>query len=47
MIFLASPNILTGAKSNIGNFHPALLESYTLWNVDQLFLRSEPTSAAR
>jgi peptide/nickel transport system substrate-binding protein len=47
MIFLASPHILTGAKSNIGNFHPALLESYTLWNVDQLYLRSEPTSAAR
>jgi peptide/nickel transport system substrate-binding protein len=48
MIFLTSPNILTGAKSNIGNFHPAPLESYTLWNVDQLYLRSEPpTSAAR
>jgi peptide/nickel transport system substrate-binding protein len=47
MIFLASPNILTGAKNSIGNFHPAVLESYVLWNVDQLYVRSESTSAAR
>jgi ABC-type transport system substrate-binding protein len=47
MIFLASPNILTGAKNSIGNFHPAVLESYVLWNVDQLYVRNEPTSAGR
>ena len=40
MIFLASPDILAGAKSSIGNFHPAVLEPYILWNVDQLFLRN-------
>ncbi|HLZ91368.1 MAG TPA: ABC transporter substrate-binding protein, partial [Candidatus Acidoferrum sp.] len=36
MIFLASPDILVGAKNSIGNFHPAVLEPYVLWNVDQL-----------
>ena len=42
MIFLASPNILAGAKNAIGNFHPAVLEPYVLWNVEQLYLRNEP-----
>jgi peptide/nickel transport system substrate-binding protein len=40
MIFLASPHILAGAKSSIGNFHPAVLEPYVLWNVEQLFQRN-------
>lgn len=37
LIFLASPNILVGAMKNLGNFHPAALEHYTLWNADELF----------
>ena len=40
MIFLASPHILTGAKRSLGNFHPAVLEPYILWNAEQLFLRT-------
>jgi peptide/nickel transport system substrate-binding protein len=40
MIFLASSHILTGAKNTIGNFRPAVLEPYVLWNVEQLFLRN-------
>jgi len=40
MIFLASPDILVGAKNTIGNFHPAVLEPYVLWNVEQLYVRS-------
>ena len=32
MIFLASPDILVGAKITIANFHPAVLEPYVLWN---------------
>jgi peptide/nickel transport system substrate-binding protein len=40
MIFLASPDILVGAKNSIGNFHPAVLEPYVLWNVDQLYLKN-------
>ena len=47
MIFLASPDILTGAKNTIGNFQPAVLEPYVLWNVEQLYLRNVALNAAR
>jgi peptide/nickel transport system substrate-binding protein len=47
MIFLASPDILVGAKNSVGNFHPAVLEPYVLWNVEQLYLKSSPESGAR
>jgi peptide/nickel transport system substrate-binding protein len=47
MIFLASPHILAGAKNTIGNFHPAVLEPYVLWNVEQLYLRSGAGSAGQ
>jgi peptide/nickel transport system substrate-binding protein len=40
MIFLASAHILTGAKNTIGNFRPAVLEPYVLWNVEQLFVKN-------
>ena len=40
MIFLASPDILTGAKNTVGAFHPAVLEPYLLWNVEQLYVRN-------
>jgi len=39
LICLASPNILVGAKTKIGNFQPAILDHYTLWNADELFWR--------
>ncbi len=44
-VFLLSPNILVGAQASVGNFHPAILEPYCLWNADQLFLR--PTDGAK
>jgi peptide/nickel transport system substrate-binding protein len=47
MVFLASPHILAGAKNSIGNFHPAVLEPYVLWNVEQLYLRSGTGSAGQ
>lgn len=39
-IFLATPDVLVGAKTQIGNFHPAVLDHYTLWNADELYLRT-------
>jgi len=39
IICLASPNLLVGAKKNIGNFQPAILDHATLWNVEQLYLK--------
>ena len=47
MIFLASPDILAGAKNSVGNFHPAVLEPYVLWNVEQLYLKSGQENATR
>jgi peptide/nickel transport system substrate-binding protein len=47
LIFLASPNILAGAKNSIGNFHPAVLEPYVLWNVEQLYLKNGTENATR
>ena len=47
MIFLASPDILAGAKNSVGNFHPAVLEPYVLWNIEQLYLKSARENAAR
>jgi peptide/nickel transport system substrate-binding protein len=38
-IFLGTPNILAGANSRVGNFHPAILDPYTLWNADELYVR--------
>jgi peptide/nickel transport system substrate-binding protein len=47
MIFLASPNILAGAKNSIGNFHPAVLEPYVLWNVEQVYFKNGTENATR
>jgi peptide/nickel transport system substrate-binding protein len=47
MIFLASPDILVGAKSSIANFRPAVLEPYVLWNVEQLYFRSAGENVSR
>jgi peptide/nickel transport system substrate-binding protein len=47
MIFLASPDILVGAKNSIANFRPAVLEPYALWNVEQLYFRNAAESPNR
>ena len=46
MIFLASPHILVGAKNAVANLHPAVLEPYVLWNVDQLYFRDSAQQSA-
>ena len=47
MIFLASPDILVGAKNSIANLHPAVLEPYVLWNVEQLYFRNGAENPSR
>lgn len=39
LICLAGPNMLVGAKDNVGNFQPAVLDHPTLWNADQLYIK--------
>jgi peptide/nickel transport system substrate-binding protein len=45
-VFLATPDVLVGAKGQIGNFHPAVLDHYTLWNADELYLRQNGVARA-
>jgi peptide/nickel transport system substrate-binding protein len=47
MIFLASPDILVGAKNSVANLHPAVLEPYVLWNVEQLYFRNSAEITGR
>jgi peptide/nickel transport system substrate-binding protein len=45
LIPLVSPNILVGAKAALGNFRPAVLDHYTLWNIEEFYWRG-PNSGA-
>jgi peptide/nickel transport system substrate-binding protein len=45
-VFLATPDVLVGAKAQVGNFHPALLDDNTLWNGDELYLRTPGSERA-
>lgn len=36
-VFLATPNIMVGAKKKLSNFKPAILDPNTLWNVEELY----------
>jgi peptide/nickel transport system substrate-binding protein len=36
-VFLATPDVMVGAKKSLANFKPAILDSNTLWNVDELY----------
>lgn len=47
LICLVSPNVLVAAHTKVGNFRPAILESYTLWNADELYVRSASPGPAR
>ncbi len=47
MIFLAGPDVLTGARKSIGNFRPAGLEPYLLWNAEQLYFKHDAVTATR
>jgi peptide/nickel transport system substrate-binding protein len=37
VIPLVSPHLLVGAKKILGNFRPAIMEPYILWNIEELF----------
>jgi peptide/nickel transport system substrate-binding protein len=39
-VFLATPNIVVGARKSLANFKPAILDPNTLWNVEELYYSS-------
>ena len=47
VIFLATPNVLVGARNDIGNFNPGVLEPYALWDTGELFLKPQLGARAR
>ena len=47
LICLVSPHVLVGAKTSLGNFRPAKLNDYTLWNAEELFFRQEESGKNR
>jgi peptide/nickel transport system substrate-binding protein len=46
-VFLAAPHILVGARGDLGNFQPAVLDHYTLWNADRLFFKPRLTAGLK
>lgn len=40
VIFLLSPNILAAAHADLGNLQPAIIDSYLLWNADEIYWRT-------
>ena len=46
-IFLAAPHVLVGARADLANFQPAVLDHYTLWNVERLFFAERGLKPAR
>jgi len=42
IVSLLSPNVLVAARRRVGNFRPAVLDHYTLWNAEELFLQPAP-----
>jgi ABC-type transport system substrate-binding protein len=44
LIPLVSPNVLVGAKIGLGNFRPAILDPYVLWNAEELYWRTAPAA---
>jgi peptide/nickel transport system substrate-binding protein len=46
-VFLAAPHILVGARGDLANFQPSVLDPYTLWNVEQLYFKGARASGRR
>jgi len=40
LIPLVSPDVLVGARNDLGNFRPAVLDHYVLWNIEELYWRN-------
>jgi peptide/nickel transport system substrate-binding protein len=47
LICLVSPNIPVAAKNDLGNFQPAILPPYALWNAEQLYWRDGKQNNSR
>lgn len=47
MVGLVTPYVLVGARKDLANFRPAILEPATLWNIEQLYWRTPQPGAPK
>ena len=47
LIFLATPNVLVGAKNEVGNFDPGVLAPYALWNTEELYFKHQNVASTQ
>jgi len=47
MVALVTPHVLVGARKDLCNFRPAILEPSTLWNIEQLYWRKGSSGSGR
>jgi len=47
LVPLVTPHLLVGARKDLANFRPAILEPNTLWNIEQLYWRKAPPGPAK
>jgi len=45
MVFLVAPNLLVAKSERLHNFQPAVLDSHTLWNADELYVDQDKRAA--
>jgi peptide/nickel transport system substrate-binding protein len=45
MVFLVAPNLLVAKSERLHNFQPAVLDSHTLWNADELYVDQDKRTA--
>ncbi len=45
MVFLVAPNLLVARSERLHNFQPAVLDSHTLWNADELYVDQDKRTA--
>jgi len=45
MVFLVAPNLLVARSERLHNFQPAILDSHTLWNADELYVDQDKRPA--
>jgi len=45
VVFLVAPNLLVAKRDRLHNFQPAVLDSHTLWNADELYVDQDKRAA--
>ena len=47
LVFLVSPNVLVGARADLANVRPVVMDHQLLWNIEELFWRAPSSRRSR